>query len=367
VKFSIVTPSYKQLDWLRLCVASVRDQAAEKAESGNLKAETKNEEPLALWRALAYGKRGIFHRAKHSPSGRTKNAPPPLAVEHIIQDAGTPGIEDFAREINADFYQDGQLVSRSQVSALSSSPASTLDSPPATRHPLLVTRPYRIAIYCERDAGMYDAINRGFSKATGDVVAWLNCDEQYLPGALRFTTDFFARHTKTDMIFGDAIMLDEHCHPYSYRRVVLPSMDYLRTVSPSLFSCAAFFRHRVVEAGILFDPQWRIIGDAVWFHDLLRAGFKARTVGKPIAGFALTGDNLSALEESSQLEWARWRAMQTRPPMLPRSILVAIHRLKKMLGGAYVTRTMDVESFKHNHFCQRVLYKNCQLGSSWEK
>jgi len=35
---------------------------------------------------------------------------PTLRVEHLIQDAGTPGIEDFAREINADFYQDGELV-----------------------------------------------------------------------------------------------------------------------------------------------------------------------------------------------------------------------------------------------------------------
>jgi hypothetical protein len=31
-------------------------------------------------------------------------------VEHIIQDAGSPGIEDFAREVGADFYRDGNLV-----------------------------------------------------------------------------------------------------------------------------------------------------------------------------------------------------------------------------------------------------------------
>jgi len=33
ITFSIITPSYNQIDWLRLCVASVRDQAGEKAET----------------------------------------------------------------------------------------------------------------------------------------------------------------------------------------------------------------------------------------------------------------------------------------------------------------------------------------------
>lgn len=34
----------------------------------------------------------------------------------------------------------------------------------------------------ENDSGMYDAINRGWSRASGDIVSWLNSDEQYLPG-----------------------------------------------------------------------------------------------------------------------------------------------------------------------------------------
>ena len=40
--FSVVTPSFNQLDWLRLCVSSVRDQVAggEKAETGMLKPES---------------------------------------------------------------------------------------------------------------------------------------------------------------------------------------------------------------------------------------------------------------------------------------------------------------------------------------
>src|SRR5947209_19202515 len=39
--------------------------------------------------------------------------------------------------------------------------------------------------YVEKDEGMYDAVNRGFDRDAGDILAYMNCDEQYLPGALK--------------------------------------------------------------------------------------------------------------------------------------------------------------------------------------
>src|SRR5438132_1158551 len=42
----------------------------------------------------------------------------------------------------------------------------------------------RIQWKSEKDNGQTAAINEGFKRATGDVIAWINADDVYLPGAL---------------------------------------------------------------------------------------------------------------------------------------------------------------------------------------
>lgn len=52
------------------------------------------------------------------------------------------------------------------------------------------------------DAGMYDAINRGFSQTGGEILAWLNADDQYTPHALRAVTEIFELFPSVDWISG---------------------------------------------------------------------------------------------------------------------------------------------------------------------
>ena len=49
---------------------------------------------------------------------------------------------------------------------------------------------YNAQLFIEKDAGMYDAINRGLARTHGEICSYLNCDEQYLPGALAKVAEF---------------------------------------------------------------------------------------------------------------------------------------------------------------------------------
>lgn len=56
--------------------------------------------------------------------------------------------------------------------------------------------------YIEDDEGMYDALNKGFSKTTGDVMTWLNSDDMYHPFALSAITSVFTKYNDVDWITG---------------------------------------------------------------------------------------------------------------------------------------------------------------------
>ena len=66
----------------------------------------------------------------------------------------------------------------------------------------------RVKVFVEKDQGMYDGVNRGLRRAGGDILAYLNCDEQYLPGALAAVAGFFEQHPQIDVLFGDVVMVD---------------------------------------------------------------------------------------------------------------------------------------------------------------
>jgi glycosyltransferase involved in cell wall biosynthesis len=61
----------------------------------------------------------------------------------------------------------------------------------------------------EPDQGQTDAINKGFAKAQGEILAWLNSDDSYKPGAVRDAVQFLQNHPQVGMVYGDADLINE--------------------------------------------------------------------------------------------------------------------------------------------------------------
>jgi glycosyltransferase involved in cell wall biosynthesis len=61
----------------------------------------------------------------------------------------------------------------------------------------------------ESDQGQTDAINKGFSRAQGEILAWLNSDDTYQPQAIAEAVAFLHAHPEVGMVYGDANLIDE--------------------------------------------------------------------------------------------------------------------------------------------------------------
>ncbi len=61
----------------------------------------------------------------------------------------------------------------------------------------------------EPDRGQTDAINKGFNRARGEVLAWLNSDDTYLPGAISQAVAYLQSHPEAALVYGDADLIDE--------------------------------------------------------------------------------------------------------------------------------------------------------------
>jgi glycosyltransferase involved in cell wall biosynthesis len=221
----------------------------------------------------------------------------------------------------------------------------------------------RVRAFVEKDDGMYDAINRGLKRATGEIVAYLNCDEQYLPGTLARVAEFFARNPDVDVLFGDALLVDADGQALSYRRIISPERWHTQLAHLGTLSCAMFLRRRLIEEGFVFPARYRVIGDAVFVASLLKAGKRMLALAEPLSIFTFTGANLGQSVSGAQEE-RQWRASAGLPGVLLRPLVVLHHRLRKWLAGAYRRREVEYAIYTQQSPAARVS-RRAILGWHW--
>ena len=99
----------------------------------------------------------------------------------------------------------------------------------------------------EKDKGQSDAINKGFSKATGEIISWINSDDLLLSGALQNAAIHFSRlPDSTGLIHGGTILFDEKKQLETRFEYLFPSPESY--MSGMVFSqSAAFFKKKYLD------------------------------------------------------------------------------------------------------------------------
>jgi glycosyltransferase involved in cell wall biosynthesis len=209
-----------------------------------------------------------------------------------------------------------------------------------------------LCIHIEKDAGMYDALNRGLRRGQGTILGYLNCDEQYLPGTLAKVVRFFDTHPEVAIVFATALVVDPNGAPIALRRPIVPSSTYVKLVMLPMLTCSMFFRRRVLEKmGDLFDPSFKISGDADFFLRAVAVGLRIAAYDELMGTFTDTGGNLG-LQAASE----RGRFSSSVNPLLRRcrKMYAWQYRVTKALRGFYRRRRVDYAIYTQTSPDRRV-------------
>ena len=119
----------------------------------------------------------------------------------------------------------------------------------------------------EPDEGQTHALVKGFARANGDILCWLNSDDLFEPGALHEVAAFFAANPAARAVYGDALLIDIEGRPINLKREhpfsrFIWLFDYNYLPQPS-----TFWRRDLYEEVGGLDPSFDLAMDAdLWIR-----------------------------------------------------------------------------------------------------
>lgn len=155
----------------------------------------------------------------------------------------------------------------------------------------------------DRDDGPSDGLNRGFAHATGDIYAYLNSDDTFLPGALARVARHFRAHPDADVLTGHGLITDRDDRivrrvwsaPYRPRNVAYMAAEQFQ--SSTFFRAAAFKNTRG------FNSQNRSCWDSELLVDLFLSGARFTVIDEFLGTFRLHPASITMLgPESADIE-----------------------------------------------------------------
>jgi glycosyltransferase involved in cell wall biosynthesis len=159
-----------------------------------------------------------------------------------------------------------------------------------------------VRILSEADGGMSEAINKGYERATGEWILWLNSDDRLLHGVLAKVLAFARKNPSADIIHGDTVFVDENGG--NPRRKLDHANDSFVSVFGGswMLSTSTFVHRHLIESGLRLDESYRVAMDYELFLRAGREGARFCYFPEAVAEFRWHRGNLSVVQDAKRKE-----------------------------------------------------------------
>jgi glycosyltransferase involved in cell wall biosynthesis len=189
----------------------------------------------------------------------------------------------------------------------------------------------------EKDEGQSDAFNKGFERATGDVIGWINSDDIYYPDAFSKAAAFFEMDAETDALFGNYDFIDENDSIiHSKKEIVFDPETAYWTKKCNHANVAGFFKKTCFLKSGLLNPNLHFAMDYDLYLRFGLDGLNFRQMKTPFGAYRIHTTSKSA---------------SLNPKML-----AEVEKVHKMFEKQFGNEKLE-PIYKRYYYAKRIVYK----------
>lgn len=193
----------------------------------------------------------------------------------------------------------------------------------------------------EKDSGQSEAINKGFKRATGDIIAWLNSDDILLPGALQKVAEALTTGGY-DLVNGYTVVIDENSHILTSHFTLKQKKWYAKRGIYYVNQPAMFWKRSILDKVGYLKEDFHTEMDKELLIRIFEKNYKIGQLSQILAGFRLHNTSKSAGGTSQANQWFledqaklnKWYGNSYGRK--PNALSKAIYGLEKLLTGNYL-------------------------------
>lgn len=204
----------------------------------------------------------------------------------------------------------------------------------STDNTLSILKKYegKLKWFSKKDKGQSDAINKGLRMATGDIVAWLNSDDYYLPDTIKKVVEIFENNKETQWVSGDYLIVDEKGKEIQsfviwYKRLLrkLPTFNML-SFANFIIQPSTFWRKEVCQkVGYLREEFHYCMDYDLWLRIIKKN--ELTVIPSPLSAFRIHGASKGKLQYGKQFN----EEVQVARKYNDNSLIILLHKVHNLL------------------------------------